>query len=242
MQATHHSNMPMSSHQVPVSSSAMSNTLPAQRDESEYPYVRFWNLDTWKNWSRGVKGVSKIEDPEEKGSRLSSYLEDENGGRVSRARQDAMFLHARSIWTQFDSAGQAPTSYKSAGISILNQFHSEMETNFAKLQLCSNHWKADRIWINNYPSWIENIIKKKNSTSCSKKRKSHNHAPAADPITLSSDEDSDDNINQPALKKSKPVSLGKAVTDAVKQDLPSLGRPKPHKLKVLQVSKCYAPP
>jgi hypothetical protein len=35
-----------------------------------------------------------------------------------------------------------------------------MEREFPVLQLCSRHWKADHVWILNYPSWLRNWEKK----------------------------------------------------------------------------------
>ena len=35
-----------------------------------------------------------------------------------------------------------------------------MEREFPILQLCERHWKADQVWILNYPSWLRNWEKK----------------------------------------------------------------------------------
>jgi hypothetical protein len=35
-----------------------------------------------------------------------------------------------------------------------------MEQQFPILQLCERHWKADYVWIMNYPSWLRNWEKK----------------------------------------------------------------------------------
>jgi len=35
----------------------------------------------------------------------------------------------------------------------VGHYHTEMESQFDELQLCSNHWKANQIWIYNYSSW-----------------------------------------------------------------------------------------
>jgi hypothetical protein len=143
-----------------------------------------------------------------------------------------MFLHARTIWTHLEQNNQAPSNYKTAGIKILNEFRGEMEKTFIELQLCSNHWKVDRIWINNYPSWLEHINKNKDP-SRSKKRK----AQSQEPINISSSDDEDDglvNISQPGKKKQKgpQVKSPIIISDSPDQDQTSLPRPKPRKRQV----------
>ncbi|KAF9642966.1 hypothetical protein BDM02DRAFT_3132734 [Thelephora ganbajun] len=39
--------------------------------------------------------------------------------------------------------------------TTLDYFHARMELMFPELRLCTDHWKTDRIWIENFSSWTQ---------------------------------------------------------------------------------------
>ena len=47
-----------------------------------------------------------------------------------------------------------------APLDYLQQYRAEMEREFPIPQLCERHWKADQVWILNYPSLLRNWEKK----------------------------------------------------------------------------------
>jgi hypothetical protein len=140
-----------------------------QLDRADYPNVKFWNKDSWKVRLKESKGVTKTEDSEKTPSIQSGFLEDGNGHRVSKNQQDAILTAARKIWNHFERVSIAPANWTSADSTLLVHFCSEMEKQFFELQLCSHHWKAERIWINNYPSWHALTVKARDTVPVSNK-------------------------------------------------------------------------
>jgi hypothetical protein len=63
-----------------------------------------------------------------------------------------------------NSATGPPPNYKMATLEYLAQYRIEMEQEFSILQLCDRHWKADQVWIMNYPSWHRNWEKRAQCT------------------------------------------------------------------------------
>jgi hypothetical protein len=69
-------------------------------------------------------------------------------------------VHAQLIWNSFAQTGNPPAGYKMANIQYLTHYQNEMEKEFCILQLCTQYWKADHVWVLNYPSWLWNWEKK----------------------------------------------------------------------------------
>jgi hypothetical protein len=123
------------------------------------------------------KGVTKTEDSEKVRSIQSGFLEDDSGDRVSWNQQDVILTAARKIWNHFEHISITPVNWTTADLTLLVHFRAEMEKVFFELRLCSHHWKADRIWINNYPSWYvltvkarETVLVSNEGASVTKKR------------------------------------------------------------------------
>lgn len=80
------------------------------------------------------------------------YIEDENGEPVDGERLTAIRRLAQSIWTKFADLGQAPKTWGRANLSLTNEYRMELRRQFPKFCFCENHWKADLLATENYPS------------------------------------------------------------------------------------------
>ena len=135
-------------------------------DEANYPNVKFWRRNQWREFSDQAKGAT---DPTKdnitvrgrtavaQGENISTlYIEDENGEPVDGERLTAIRKLARSIWTKFADLGQAPKTWGRANLSLINEYRMELRRQFPEFRFCENHWKADLLATENYPSWHQN--------------------------------------------------------------------------------------
>lgn len=92
------------------------------------------------------------------GIKSTDYLETESGCPISKPDRQQLYAHAQLIWASFAKASKQgpPAGFKMTDIQHLTQYRNEMEKEFPILQLCARHWKADQVWILNYPSWLRN--------------------------------------------------------------------------------------
>jgi len=82
----------------------------------------------------------------------SSWMEDSNGNRVHKDRQDQILGAARKTWRTMESFEVGMASYTSVPGPVLNYFRAKMESMFEELRFCADHWKTDAIWKENFSS------------------------------------------------------------------------------------------
>lgn len=106
------------------------------------------------------------------GENLSTlYIEDENGEPVGGERLSAIRKLCRSIWTKFADLKQAPKTWGRANLSLTNEYRMELRRQFPEFRLCENHWKADLLATENYPSWHQNHCRKSEGASSGRQKK-----------------------------------------------------------------------
>jgi glycine cleavage system regulatory protein len=76
-------------------------------------------------------------------------------GNTKTKKAVAYLEDKQGIWSLLARTTQLPTGYQTADVQVvvLTHYRNEIEAKFAELQLCSEHWKADRISIKNFSSW-----------------------------------------------------------------------------------------
>ena len=120
-------------------------------DEDDY-MTEFWEKGEWE---RQVKIRKESKDPSDKGGIKgeginSSWMEDEYGIRVSVERQTEIIAAARRTWVTLSNCGIAVTKFRNAEEIVVSYFRRKLETDFIELRYCHNHWKADRLWQENF--------------------------------------------------------------------------------------------
>ncbi|KAG6839983.1 hypothetical protein C0991_009879 [Blastosporella zonata] len=88
------------------------------------------------------------------------YLEDEFGGAVDGFFVSNVRAYVQSLWVSLAKHGLAPETWSSCTPEVANAFQAEMEHKFPILALCTNHWKSDWLWTENYLSWYSYDVKK----------------------------------------------------------------------------------
>jgi len=123
-------------------------------NKNDYELVEFWDKKDWKCWTADQReGGSTLKSGAKGGGINSSWMEDENGVRVDISRQTQIITGARVIWITLTTNGVALTSYRGIDERTLTYFRRKVETDFEELRLCSHHWKADMLWMENFSSW-----------------------------------------------------------------------------------------
>ena len=120
-------------------------------DKEDYENVRFWDKGTWEQWARDEKemGITLKSGVQGQGTN-SSWMEDTDGNRVEIHRQRQIIAGARLAWTNLSTCGISLLSYRESDEMTLSYFRRKVETDFQELRLCSNHWKADKLWMENF--------------------------------------------------------------------------------------------
>lgn len=119
--------------------------------------MRWWQKKTWTlREIRSDPGGEENELATRRKTCSTDYLEDTEGAPITEDERRTVYSHAHLIWNSFASTGRPPAGYKQVSIQYLTRYHEEMEKEFPILRLCARHWKADQIWILNYPSWLRN--------------------------------------------------------------------------------------
>jgi hypothetical protein len=143
----------------PIVTPLLASPLPTF-NESDYPNVRWWTKKKWNERADASEGVilSLDDNGSQSAKRIRStdYLEDKDGNPISEEDRKSLYHHAQLIWNEFVKMGDPPAGYTQVNIQYLTQYRNEMEKEFPFLNYCSRHWKADHVWILNYPSWIRN--------------------------------------------------------------------------------------
>jgi len=127
--------------------------MPPPLNRAEWLLVKFWEKWEWEKWAKEEKEKGNFQSGVQGAGVNSSWMEDENGNRVSLARQREIMDEVRRTWITLRSIETDLKVYGNTNGFILNFFRAKLESTFQEFRLCANHWKADRVWIENFSSW-----------------------------------------------------------------------------------------
>ena len=120
-------------------------------DKEDYEDVRFWDKSAWEWWVEDEKEIGITFKSGVQGQGInSSWMEDADGSRVEIYRQRQIIAGARLAWTNLSACGVSVGSYQESDEMTLSYFRCKVETDYQELRLCSNHWKANRLWVENF--------------------------------------------------------------------------------------------
>jgi hypothetical protein len=138
--------------------------------KSDFPDINFWTKGDWLNFKNkgkdssvlGTMGGPRGGTRCAQGTNVSmQYLKDVDGEAINGWLVADIWEFARKIWVHFYSEGKAPPKWGKATMDLEDWYTSEMERWWPVLWYCENHWKAQRIAINNYPQWYKTYSKNK---------------------------------------------------------------------------------
>lgn len=84
---------------------------------------------------------------------MCGYIEDENGDPVDEQTVEGIRELARAIWAHLALVGRAPLKWTEIGIESKLFYLHTIYRIYPFMALASNHWKAQRIATDYYPSW-----------------------------------------------------------------------------------------
>ena len=137
---------------------------------SDFPDINFWTKGDWLNFKNkgkdssvlGTTGGPRGGTRCAQGTNVSmQYLEDVDGEVIDGRLAADIREFARKIWARFYSKGKAPPKWGEAMMDLEDRYTSKIERRWPVLRYCENHWKAQRIAIDNYPQWYKTYSKKK---------------------------------------------------------------------------------
>ena len=151
-----------------------------QLDQKKFKNITHWTLELYNSICKNKvkkedEGESGEDEPmpgtsstssgssKEKVSKLSIYMEDENGNPIPETQRNAACHKAKLFWNELLKKGKAPPSGGKVNLHIRDEFVFLMEESFPWLCYCENHWKADRVWINHYPNWYKGAVDTKDT-------------------------------------------------------------------------------
>ena len=123
-------------------------------DRRDFEDIEFWERSEWESWvvKEKEKGVAFKSGVKGEGKN-SSWMENADGTRVNIARQGQIIAGARHTWLTLKNCHVPLGSFRDTDERITSYFRRKVETEFDELRFCSNHWKADRLWMENFSSW-----------------------------------------------------------------------------------------
>lgn len=125
----------------------------APLDKDDY-LTKFWDKKDWENTVKYWKEAKSKGGSGTKGEGInSSWMEDEYGDRVEVNRQTEIIAAARRTWLTLSNCGVTVSTFGTTDETIVSYFRRQLETDFIELRYCRNHWKADRLWKENFSSW-----------------------------------------------------------------------------------------
>ena len=129
--------------------------MPSPLSKDTYPNSRFWEKSVWEAWSKGEKEKGTFRSRARGEGMNSSWMEDASGNRVSLIRQQEILGEARRTWVTMRDFKVNFTVFRHTGAPTLDYFRARMEVLCFELQLCAGHWKADKLWRENFSSWSD---------------------------------------------------------------------------------------
>jgi len=128
-------------------------TMPRPLNQNGFPDSTFWTEKSWEAWVEKEREIGTFNSNKQGEGINSSWMVDADGDRVDVDQQQKILGEARRTWNTM-SAFQIPlTTYRLAPVPTLDYFRARMESKFWELQLCTDHWKVDRVWKENFSSW-----------------------------------------------------------------------------------------
>lgn len=128
-------------------------------NQDDYPLVKYWNLQDWKDHVEAQKGISggrKV-----KGGVLASqginvamlYVEDGLGEAIDGYAATHMRATAHRVFHQLLALGIAPLTWGTVQLAASKIYHREMVSEYPILRYCAKRWKADWLASRIYSSW-----------------------------------------------------------------------------------------
>lgn len=121
-------------------------SMPDPLNKGDHPGVMFWEERLWIEWvqSQKERGGFALGVP---GRGInSSWMEDFGGNRVDLTRQKVIKDEVRETWDLMALSGIPLDVYSNTPTMVLDYFRARMASRFKELQLCTNHWKVDKLW------------------------------------------------------------------------------------------------
>lgn len=140
-----------------VSATSSEKTTLNPLDQADYPEVKFWNIQDWKQHQGAHKGVSggpRGNVMAAQGINVSMlYVEGPTGEIIDGFAATFIRSTAHRIFQQLMDLNMAPNTWGAVGSQAAKHYRHEMASEIPELRLCSNHWKADYLATHIYPSW-----------------------------------------------------------------------------------------
>lgn len=157
-----------------------SNSKPRSYLQSEYPLVKYWTRQQWKeneNTSKDASDLLESKDKPRGGTRsargenvMMLYIEHVDGMPIDGAMAAQIREHARMVWKDFYQRGKAPEKWTDASRDVREEYLREMEGRWEVLRYCDNHWKANKVATSLYSIWYNQYHRK-----ATKNQNDHTH-------------------------------------------------------------------
>jgi hypothetical protein len=196
-----------------ATNSTMENFKPCL--QSEYPLVKYWTRQQWKDEENSNKDASDILDNKDKTRRgtrsakgenvMMLYIEHKDGMPIDGTLAAQIREYARSIWRDLYRRGKAPEKWSDAFKKVREEYFCEMEERWEVLRYCNNHWKVNKLATALYSIWYNQYHKKIAKTQGGNPHEGHPNQKAR---TSSVDlEDSPESEDQGSSSRPKPRPL-----------------------------------
>ena len=127
--------------------------MPAPLEKSDHPNCKFWDRQAWEEW-KVIRRETVTGGNRARGQGInSSFIEGTDGTRVDLLRQQQILREARETLCLMQDFNISLKSHTKMTTLHLDYFRARLESKFYELRLCQDHWKADKIWQENYSSW-----------------------------------------------------------------------------------------
>ncbi len=126
----------------------------------QYPDVKYWTPADWTNAkaNNGFRGLTSD-------SRMCGYMEDQSGRPIDITTIEHVRDCCRSIWNHFLVIGRAPLKWSEVGIEEKVFFFHVVYRFYPFMALAMNHWKANQVATDYYPSWISSSGRKERASN-----------------------------------------------------------------------------
>jgi hypothetical protein len=138
--------------------------------QSDYPLIKYWTKQQWKDYENNNKDASDILEVKEKtrgGTRCAKgenvmmlYIEHEDGTPIDGSMAAQIREHARLIWKDLYHRGKAPEKWTDASREVREEYFREMEERWEVLRYSDDHWKANKLATALYSIWYNQYYKK----------------------------------------------------------------------------------
>ena len=154
----------------PSHNTTMDDTKPVVYSQTQYPHIKYWTRQQWKENENSTKDASDLLDNKDKtrgGTRSAKgenvmmlYIEHMDGTPIDGNMAAQIREHARMIWKDLYQRGKAPEKWTDASRDVREEYLREMEGRWEVLRYCDNHWKASKLATMLYSIWYNQHHKK----------------------------------------------------------------------------------